>query len=161
MKQNVFRSSRVPLYHRASNGAAGRSVQTSKAVLTKQVLNGKANTLSLKHRLVLKLSQGNLPLNCVWNDRLGTETQPQQSSRGATVEAERAPGWRTRKVRRVQVERSVFGTRVEKEEHHADSYVTCGHSLSRWRTLNNAYLLDLTCISCCCHANQLICSRGV
>ena len=50
MKQNVFRSSRVPLYHRASNGAAGRSVQTSKAVLTKQVLNGKANTLSLKHR---------------------------------------------------------------------------------------------------------------
>ena len=52
MKQNVFRSSRVPLYHRASNGAAGRSVQTSKAVLTKQVLNGKANTLSLKHRLV-------------------------------------------------------------------------------------------------------------
>ena len=55
MKQNVFRSSRVPLYHRASNGAAGRSVQTSKAVLTKQVLNGKANTLSLKHRLVLKL----------------------------------------------------------------------------------------------------------
>ena len=52
MKQNVFRSSRVPLYHRASSGAAGRSVQTSKAVLTKQVLNGKANTLSLKHRLV-------------------------------------------------------------------------------------------------------------
>ena len=52
MKQNVFRSSRVPLYHRASNGAAGRSVQTSKAVLTKKVLNGKANTLSLKHRLV-------------------------------------------------------------------------------------------------------------
>ena len=50
LKQNVFRSSRVPLYHRASNGAAGRSVQTSKAVLTKQVLNGKANTLSLKHR---------------------------------------------------------------------------------------------------------------
>ena len=50
MKQNVFRSSRVPLYHRASNGAAGLSVQTSKAVLTKQVLNGKANTLSLKHR---------------------------------------------------------------------------------------------------------------
>ena len=92
LKQNVFRSSRVPLYHRASNGAAGRSVQTSKAVLTKQVLNGKANTLSLKHRLVLKLSQGNLPLNCVWNDRLGTETHFQQSSRGATVEAERAPG---------------------------------------------------------------------
>ena len=52
LKQNVFRSSRVPLYHRASNGAAGRSVQTAKAVLTKQVLNGKANTLSLKHRLV-------------------------------------------------------------------------------------------------------------
>ena len=52
LKQNVFRSSRVPLYNRASNGAAGRSVQTSKAVLTKQVLNGKANTLSLKHRLV-------------------------------------------------------------------------------------------------------------
>ena len=50
LKQNVFRSSRVPLYHRASNGAAGRSVQTAKAVLTKQVLNGKANTLSLKHR---------------------------------------------------------------------------------------------------------------
>ena len=52
LKQNVFRSSRVPLYHRPSNGAAGRSVQTAKAVLTKQVLNGKANTLSLKHRLV-------------------------------------------------------------------------------------------------------------
>ena len=50
LKQNVFRSSRVPLYHRASNGAAGRSVQTAKAVWTKQVLNGKANTLSLKHR---------------------------------------------------------------------------------------------------------------
>ena len=52
MKQNVFRSSRVPLYHRASNGAAGRSVQTAKAVWTKQVLNGKANSLRLKHRLV-------------------------------------------------------------------------------------------------------------
>ena len=52
LKQNVFRSSRVPLYHRASNGAAGRSVQTAKAVFTKQVLNGKANTLILKHRLV-------------------------------------------------------------------------------------------------------------
>ena len=50
LKQNVVRSSRVPLYHPASNGAAGRSVQTAKVVLTKQVLNGKANTLSLKHR---------------------------------------------------------------------------------------------------------------
>ena len=52
LKKSVFRSSQVPLYHRASNGAAGRSVQTAKAVLTKQVLNGKANTLILKHRLV-------------------------------------------------------------------------------------------------------------
>ena len=51
LKQNVVRSSRVPLYHPASSGAAGRSVQTAKAVLTKQVLNGKANTLTLKHRL--------------------------------------------------------------------------------------------------------------
>ena len=51
LKKSVFRSSQVPLYHRASNGAAGRSVQTAKAVLTKQVLNGKANTLTLKHRL--------------------------------------------------------------------------------------------------------------
>ena len=50
LKQNVLRSSRVPLYHRASNGAAGRSVQTTKAVWTKQVLNGKANSLRLKHR---------------------------------------------------------------------------------------------------------------
>ena len=30
LKQNVIRSSRVPLYHPASNGAAGRSVQTAK-----------------------------------------------------------------------------------------------------------------------------------
>ena len=51
LKQNVVRSSRVPLYHPASYGAAGRFVQTAKAVLTKQVLNGKANTFSLKHRV--------------------------------------------------------------------------------------------------------------
>ena len=32
LKQNVFRSSRVPLHHRASNGAAGSSVQTAKRI---------------------------------------------------------------------------------------------------------------------------------
>ena len=32
LKQNAFRSSRVPLHHRASNGAAGSSVQTAKRI---------------------------------------------------------------------------------------------------------------------------------
>ena len=51
LKQNGVRFTRVPPYHPASNGAAERSVQSVKAVLTKQVLDGKANTLSLEHRL--------------------------------------------------------------------------------------------------------------
>ena len=51
LKQNGVRFTRVPPYHPASNGAAEHSVQSVKAVLTKQVLDGKANTLSLEHRL--------------------------------------------------------------------------------------------------------------
>ena len=41
----------VPPYHPAYNGAAEGSAQTAKADLTKQVLYGKLNTLSMKHRL--------------------------------------------------------------------------------------------------------------
>ena len=51
LKQNGVKFTRVPPYHPASNGAAERSVQTAKTVLTKQVLDGKANSLSLEHRL--------------------------------------------------------------------------------------------------------------
>ena len=51
MEQNGVKFTRVPPYHPASNGAAERSVQTAKTVLTKQVLDGKANSLSLEHRL--------------------------------------------------------------------------------------------------------------
>ena len=51
LKQNGVKFTRVPPYHPASNGAAERSVQTAKMVLTKQVLEGKANSLSLEHRL--------------------------------------------------------------------------------------------------------------
>ena len=51
LKQNGVKFTRVPRYHPASNGAAERSVQTAKTVLTKQVLDGKANPLSLEHRL--------------------------------------------------------------------------------------------------------------
>ena len=51
LKQNGIKFTRVPPYHPASNGAAERSVQTAKTVLTKQVLDGKANSLSLEHRL--------------------------------------------------------------------------------------------------------------
>ena len=51
LKQNGVKFIRVPPYHPASNGAAERSVQTAKTVLTKQVLDGKANSLSLEHRL--------------------------------------------------------------------------------------------------------------
>ena len=51
LKQNGVKFTQVPPYHPASNGAAERSVQTAKMVLTKQVLEGKANSLSLEHRL--------------------------------------------------------------------------------------------------------------
>ena len=51
LKQNGVKFTRVPPYHPASNGAAERSVQSVKAVLTKQMLDGKSNTLSLEHRL--------------------------------------------------------------------------------------------------------------
>ena len=51
LKQNGVRFTPVPPYRPASNGAAERSVQSVKAALTKQVLDGKANTLSLEHRL--------------------------------------------------------------------------------------------------------------
>ena len=51
LKQNGVKFTRVPPYHPASKGAAERSVQTAKTVLTKQVLDGKANSLSLEHRL--------------------------------------------------------------------------------------------------------------
>ena len=50
-KQDGVRFTRVPPYHPASNGAAERSIQTAKTVLTKQVLDGKANSLCLEHRL--------------------------------------------------------------------------------------------------------------
>ena len=51
LKKNGVRFPRVPPYHPASNVAVERSVQTTKAVLTKRVLDGKANTLSLEHGL--------------------------------------------------------------------------------------------------------------
>ena len=51
LKQNGVRFTQVPPYHPASNGAAERSVQSVKAVFAKQVLDCKANTLSLEHRL--------------------------------------------------------------------------------------------------------------
>ena len=41
LKQNVVRSCRVPPYHPALTKAAERSVQSAKAVLTKQVLDVK------------------------------------------------------------------------------------------------------------------------
>ena len=51
LKQNGVNFTRVPPYHPASNGAAELCAQTAKKVLTKQVLDGKANSLSLEHRL--------------------------------------------------------------------------------------------------------------
>ena len=51
LKQNGVKFTQVPSYHSASNGAAERSLQTAKTVLTKQVLQGKANSLSLEHSL--------------------------------------------------------------------------------------------------------------
>ena len=51
LKQNGVKFTQVPPYHPASNAVAERSVQTAKMVLTKQVLEGKANSLSLEHRL--------------------------------------------------------------------------------------------------------------
>ena len=51
MKQNGVKFTRVPPYHPASNGAAERSVQTTKVVLAKQVLDVKTSKLSLEHRL--------------------------------------------------------------------------------------------------------------
>ena len=51
LRQNGIKFTRVPPYHPASNGAAERSVQTAKVALTKQVLDGKASTLTLEHRL--------------------------------------------------------------------------------------------------------------
>ena len=51
MRQNGIKFTRVPPYHPASNGAAERSVQTAKVALTKQVVDGKASTLTLEHRL--------------------------------------------------------------------------------------------------------------
>ena len=46
-KQNGVKFTRVPPYHPASNGAAERSVQTTKVVLFKQVLDIKTSKLSL------------------------------------------------------------------------------------------------------------------
>ena len=51
LKQNGVKFTRVPLHNSASNRAAERSVQTAKTALTKQVLDGKANSLSLEHKL--------------------------------------------------------------------------------------------------------------
>ena len=51
MEQNGVKFTHVPPYHPASNGAAERSVQTTKAVLAKQVLDIKTSKLSLEHRL--------------------------------------------------------------------------------------------------------------
>ena len=51
MRQNGIKFTRVPPYHPVSNGAAELSVRTTKVALTKQVLDGKASTLTLKHQL--------------------------------------------------------------------------------------------------------------
>ena len=51
MKQNGVKFTRVPPYHPASKGAAERSVQTTKAVLAKQVLDVKTSKLSLEQLL--------------------------------------------------------------------------------------------------------------
>ncbi|KAL9975231.1 hypothetical protein ACROYT_G012365 [Oculina patagonica] len=50
-QRNGVKFTHVPPYHPASNGAAERSVQTTKVVLAKQVLNIKTSKLSLEHRL--------------------------------------------------------------------------------------------------------------
>ena len=51
MRQNGVKFTRVPRYHAASNGAATRSVRTAKEAFTKQVLDGRASTLTLEHQL--------------------------------------------------------------------------------------------------------------
>ena len=48
LKQNGPKFTWVPPYHPASSGAAECSVQTAKTVLTKQMLDGEANSLSLE-----------------------------------------------------------------------------------------------------------------
>lgn len=50
MRQNGIKLTRVPPYYPASNWAAERSVETAKVALTKQILDGKASALTLKHR---------------------------------------------------------------------------------------------------------------
>ena len=51
MRQKGIKFTRAPMYHTASNGVVERSVQMAKVVLTKQVLDRKASTLTLEHRL--------------------------------------------------------------------------------------------------------------
>ena len=51
LKQNGVKFTCIPPYHPASNGAAERSVQTTKGVLAKQVLDVKTSKLSVQHRL--------------------------------------------------------------------------------------------------------------
>ena len=101
MRQNGIKFTRVPPYHPASNGASERSVQTAKVALTTQVLDGKARTLTLEHRLVnflilnrstphtvtgqspAELFLGRQIRNCF------TEAESEQNSGRKTVEAER------------------------------------------------------------------------
>ena len=51
LKQNGVKFTHIPPYHPASNGAAKHSVQTTKGVLAKQVLDVKTSKLSLQHPL--------------------------------------------------------------------------------------------------------------
>ena len=61
MKQNGVK------FHPASNGAAERPVQTAKVALTKQVLDGKASTLSLEHQLAnFPILNRNTPHTVTW-----------------------------------------------------------------------------------------------
>ena len=67
LKQNGVKFTRVPPYRPASNGAAERSVKTAKTVLTKQVLEAKANSLSLEHRLAnFLILNRSTPHTCHW-----------------------------------------------------------------------------------------------
>ena len=81
MRQNGIKFTRVPPYHPASNGVAERSVQIAKVALTKQVLDGKASTLTLEHQLAnfliliaahRTLLQDNAQLNFSWNTKSET-----------------------------------------------------------------------------------------
>lgn len=113
MRQNGVKFTHVPPYHPATNGAEKCSVLMAKVALTKWVLDGTANTLSLEHWLAdflilnrstpsLSLSQDNSQLTFFEksNKKLvhTTEAESEQSNGRKTGETERVPWWRARQV---------------------------------------------------------------